>query len=973
MPYSITPRYRPDPGRGLHAGHRERPSRAQHLVERDWELDQLKGLMNDARAGMGAAAFVEAPTGMGKSRLLSVAGDMARRADMRVLEACGMELEQQFRFALAIQLFEPIWLDCSPAERAALTSGPARPIRALLDEPECEPLAAPGSDEVIHALFRFTANLVAATQNADRAAPLVLLADDIHHADVASLRFLAYLGARLPELPIAVVMAARSGQRPSDPAALRALRDRTRNRHIEPSPLTPDGVREIVERRFPDSPGMLSAACAHLSGGSPWLLAELLAEWERAELPAVMAIVPKLEQMIPQNVRRLVAAQLASLADPASAVAGAIAVLGDGATVRRVAAITDLDADDVLRTAAAMAAGDLLRPGPPLSFARPLIRAAVSASLSPFERARLHRRAAAILVAEKAGPGAVAAHLLHTPAGSDPDSIAILREAARCAAGAGDAEGAVELLERALAEQSSDEIRGELLADLAEAETSAGSPQASERLREAATLSRHPERRAELLLAQGRALCSEGRYREAAAVLDAGLTGHAAPGDRLFDELTAAYLVAESLAGRPDPLMFERREAMVESLSGDPSVLQRAAIAHTVVHDGLHGASREFVRRLAELAWGDGQLLGVERPDTLSVPLTAAALLFVDELERCIELCDAMLDRIPHEPPGAYAEVRHARAWARFERGSVATARDDAQSALTSLVGERRSASRTGLATIVSCHIEGGQFEQADTVFDLLERHGSQDSIEYPLLLEARARLRLLRHRPDEALADATEAGRALQTICSDASPGVVAWRSTAALAHLALDQPNEARELAEEEMALARTIGLTRIVIRDLRVLGLATGGRAGVDLLAEAVRTGDAHAARLEHIRALIDLGAALRRRNRRSDAREPLRRGLELAHKSGAMVLSARAHTELVAAGARPRRVALTGFEALTASERRVAELAGELSTRQVAQALFITPKTVEFHLRHIYQKLRVNSRAELVEAVRQSQAA
>lgn len=125
----------------------------------------------------------------------------------------------------------------------------------------------------------------------------------------------------------------------------------------------------------------------------------------------------------------------------------------------------------------------------------------------------------------------------------------------------------------------------------------------------------------------------------------------------------------------------------------------------------------------------------------------------------------------------------------------------------------------------------------------------------------------------------------------------------------------------------------------------------------------------ARLEHARALVDLGGALRRSNQRSTARDELARGQELAHHCGADALVDRAREELVAAGARPRRVALHGAQALTPSERRVAELVVDgLSNRDVAQALFVTTKTVETHLGSVYRKLAAGGRAELAAALR-----
>ncbi len=141
----------------------------------------------------------------------------------------------------------------------------------------------------------------------------------------------------------------------------------------------------------------------------------------------------------------------------------------------------------------------------------------------------------------------------------------------------------------------------------------------------------------------------------------------------------------------------------------------------------------------------------------------------------------------------------------------------------------------------------------------------------------------------------------------------------------------------------------------------GVATAIELGWRVAALHLESADAQ---LEHARALTDLGAALRRANRRSEAREPLRRGADLAVRSGATVLARRAHTELAASGARPRRLVLSGTDSLTPSEHRVVQMAAQgISNREIAQALFVTAKTVETHLRHSYQKLGIRSRREL----------
>jgi DNA-binding NarL/FixJ family response regulator len=198
-----------------------------------------------------------------------------------------------------------------------------------------------------------------------------------------------------------------------------------------------------------------------------------------------------------------------------------------------------------------------------------------------------------------------------------------------------------------------------------------------------------------------------------------------------------------------------------------------------------------------------------------------------------------------------------------------------------------------------------------------------------------------------------------------------VAWRSQAALAHLALGEVGKARRLAAEEVQLARRFGAPGAIGVALRALGLvalAGGDRGGLDLLSEAAAVLERSGARLEHARVLAELGAAVRRANRRSEARGRLRAALELAEECGARALAARAREELRAAGGHPPRPPKAGHDSLTPSERRVAELAIEgLGNRAIAQALFVTVKTVEMHLSNTYSKLGISSRAKLAAAL------
>jgi DNA-binding CsgD family transcriptional regulator len=186
-------------------------------------------------------------------------------------------------------------------------------------------------------------------------------------------------------------------------------------------------------------------------------------------------------------------------------------------------------------------------------------------------------------------------------------------------------------------------------------------------------------------------------------------------------------------------------------------------------------------------------------------------------------------------------------------------------------------------------------------------------------------------------------------------NPSYVPWRSMLALALAGVD-PGEARSLVDAELARARELGQPRGIGIALRAHGLLVRGADGIALLSEAADVLRQSPAKLELARALCDLGSTQRRAGQRSDSREPLREALELAQRCDAEPLAERAREELLATGAHPRRERLWGPDALTPSERRVAELAASgLTNREIAQALFVTSKTVGTHLGRIYQKL------------------
>jgi DNA-binding CsgD family transcriptional regulator len=194
-------------------------------------------------------------------------------------------------------------------------------------------------------------------------------------------------------------------------------------------------------------------------------------------------------------------------------------------------------------------------------------------------------------------------------------------------------------------------------------------------------------------------------------------------------------------------------------------------------------------------------------------------------------------------------------------------------------------------------------------------------------------------------------------------NPAVTPWRSTAATVAHELGDVRTARALAAEEVELARAFGAPRALGIALRAAGLVAEREAGIALLSEAVSVLGRSLGTLEHARALIDHGLALTAVGAEVQARARLTAGHGLAIRCGAAALAARAGIT-----PEPVRDTAVAVAELTPSEARVARMAAEgMTNRDIAQALFVTQKTVEMHLGSVFRKLGVRSRRALPDAL------
>ena len=902
---------------------------------------------------------VEGAAGIGKSSLLAAAGRSAEAQGATVLSARAGPLEQDAAWGVARQLFAPLQREATWGE---LTRGAAGLAGRVLHPETPEPaLTGDAMHAAAHGLEYLAANL------ADLA-PTVLLVDDVHWADAPSLRWLAQLAGRLEELRLAVVCAVRSGEPPSQPDLLAELLAAAPEGPLRPRALGPAAAEALVREGLPSAEPSFAHACHAVTAGNPFLLGALIRQLASEQIAPTDHVAAGLSSFGPEQVARSLERQLARLPDGSAGLARAVAVLGGGTPVRHAACLARLDPEDAAVSADALRAAGLLEGTGELSLTHPLVAGALRASFGAGELAQWHGRAASMLAAEGADPERVALHVLRTDPAADPETVGVLRAAAERAPSAA--------LPRAQRRSCAGRWRSRL------------SPP-----RSAPTSASSSGWRSPRTSCPTRASCSSRRWSSPRRRISASRSRCAAaarwgwPGTSTRRWTSAGAGWSTPPTSRPTPSSASRRSSSAsrpcKRLHGRGA---RAAAASRRPADDRALATECGRVRLVRRREPAADALAMMRPllesgglasepDSLLNTVATLVLIQCDEIEAAYAGCTALIELA--RPRGWLIALHHGsflRAIALVRAGRVREAEADARLSFDFKL--RHSALHAllwSLYPLVDALTETDQPESADAA---LAAAGVADlpegALTSPLLLQSRARLRLSQHRPPRP-SRTPGRGRALGGVRVRPS-GFASWHADAAEALVALGEPAEARRHAETHLALAERLGLPGPIGAGLRAVARTADRGERVVLLERAACVLADSPAQLEHTRVLVDLGAALRRANRRADAREPLRRALDLAERHGMRLLAGRARDELHAAGARPRRAALKGPHALTAAEHRVARLAAEgHSNREIAEQLYVTQRTVETHLTHVFAKLDIRARAELAMALTRSDGA
>ncbi len=934
------------------------------LLEREQELATSFASLEGAASGRGAMLVIEGPPGIGKTALLRAVRDRAQANGFRVLNARALERERELAFAGVRQLLEPVLRAASPEEVSGLLLGAARPAGRLFAG---EGAGTPGEDAdggfaVLNALYWMLANL------ADERALLVGV-DDAHWLDAPSLRLLDFLAPRIEELPLLVVVATRAPPEDESGVVGRLLTDPDAA-IVRPQPLSQAGVATLIRARLGEKPdSAFTAACVDLTGGNPFYLVELLRDLELQHVRPRSAEAAAVRQIGPRNVSLMVRFRVAGSGE-AVAFARALSILGDDAQLSQVAELAELELKAAATAADALARASILSRGAQLAFAHPIVRTAIYADIPPRECAAAHRRAASILRASGAPVERVATHLLESECAGDQEVVDVLRRAARVVIAQGAPDVGARYLQRALIEPTHGGSRPTVLLELGLAEARAAAPAATEHLLEAHALAADARTRAEAAAAAAGPLFFSGRFRDGASLLADAIDDVSGEDAERALELRAQLFSYAIYDPATLSEYFPTPDAIDEDLPAE-SPGARTLLAQLAYRRMWRSEDAARAAELAERALADGALLaelGSEGPDLNAI---AMSLIWADRVDTATELLDAaLLQARERGSRFGFGHVSFLRSELAFHQGALREAEADARASLEiALAAGIRVGAAAVTGRLMAILLERAAASEAADALDALEVNCDElpPQPQYNLLLAGRGRLRLERGDFVGALADLHECGRR-NALLELRHPSFVPWRGDACVAQRALGDLEAARALADEELAAARDWGTDAAVGAATRLAALLSGGGEALELLREGASLLARSPARLEYARALIDLGAALRRANHRSDARESLMRGLDLADRCGAAALCRLAQDELAVIGVRPRRARLTGVDSLTASERRVAQMAASgLSNTEIAQALFVTRKTIEKHLGNAYTKLGINSRTELPAAL------
>jgi DNA-binding NarL/FixJ family response regulator len=913
------------------------------IWERDGTLAAIERLLTDAHEGRGRSLFIVGEAGLGKTTMVERAS-AAARDQFRVTIGRGDAAESSLPFGVIDQALRGLGFRSPTNAKTARQSPPqARSAR-------------------LYAALQFLDEL---------SSPALLLLDDLHWADDDSLALLSFLCRRIGSLPIAVI----GTLRPWPDDALETVGPLTHDGDASMERLQPLSEASAAEMLNDRTGGISTASArraARLVAGNPLLL-----ELEATSLRRGRAI-PESDGDVASTKARLLRDRFIGVSAEDMRYAQAASVLGNRFRPVIAAAMANLSQEEGDRALEALSRGGVFSSDAPgwAQFVHALLRQVVYEEIPTPMRGRWHATAFRLLVAAAADPSEAAEHAARAGMIGDPESVAVLAQAGRVAMREGAIARAKQHLSAAVALAGS-RAAADLLMDLGEVLLDSGDGRAAivtfRRLLGIPDLPDQLRSAAQRML--GSALFIRGAVQEAGEAFRAAVAG-ALPADKseavraLLDEAFISWPTGGPALATP--LLERARELAVGSsqrlrvrtdtawafstfVGGDPTgigvidgeVAQALANPEAEKTDfawswgtlGTYGNMAKWTERFAEAT--RAYEIGMQAAERIGLPVAIATL-----------------------------AVMHGDTCLRTGRLREALQLADRATMLAELAPERAF-----WAAIIHAYTlnEMGQMEECAEWFRrsraLADPNENWAGRVWLLHLEAVLAMHARRTADACALFDRL---RTLANQLQILEPCIVPWSGDAITAYLYGGRIDDALAIIASLDSMAE-----RLPCRFPRIV--ATGARAALTqdegeqkrLLDEAIALARESGMLMLEARLRHRLGALLRRSGQDRSARPLLRRAVELAESCGAGGLARKAGEELKLAHGRQHRQHVDP-DVLTAAELRVRNLAERgVKSKQIADQLFVSPKTIETHLQHIYRKLGINSQRELIALARRTE--
>jgi DNA-binding NarL/FixJ family response regulator len=962
------------------------------LVGRAAELGTLDRALAELDRGGSAMLELVGEPGIGKTRLLGEVGARANARGLLVLFGSASELERDLPFWVFVDALDEYVAGLEPHRLDSLDDGIRHELALVF--PSLSRFAAARGPALQHERYRSHRAVRELLELLATAKPVVLLLDDLHWADAASVELVGALLRRPPVAPVLMAMALRPRQLPE---RLSAATERAHRREmllrIELGALTESEARELLG----DAVDAVAAAALYdESGGNPFYLEQLARSLDRTreDTPAVREL-SLTDLDVPPAVVAALAGELALLSDRGRLVLDGAAVAGDpfepelAAAAAATSEVTALEAVDELLGLDLVRDTEVPRR---FRFRHPIVRRAVYESTPAGWRLGAHARSAEMLAARGASATARAHHLVRSARQGDAAAVMTLRDAGDAAAQRAPATAAI-WFGHAL----------RLLPDAAPAEV-----------------------RVELLLSRARTMVASGRFAEGHAALLQSIELVPADAVAMRVRLTTACAGIEHLLGR-----HERAHARLASaIDGlrDPGSREAAALMIELAMGGFFRMDYELMREWAERALSTARPLGDRPLAAAAVAVLAfasatsgatpeaearrseAAALVADldddalalRLDAAANLAGAELYLDRYEEAGDHAEraISIGRATAQSEfiplpysilgqvkllRGRLAEAAELLDNAVE---GARLSGNVQALAGNLGnrsfAALAAGDVGTAlATAEECVELTSGLDQSLVCAAGVARAAALLETGDPAGAVASLTTSsgGDELPLI-----PGVwrAKWLELLTRCWLALGRHGEAERAAAGAQATAARLRLRMAASMGDRAAAAVALDAGDPDVAASralaAATAADEVGAPVEAALARTLAGRALAQAGQRERAVAALKRAASELQACGALRYRAAAERELRVLGhrvhrrTRPGKSGGSGLEALTERELQIARLVVDRRTNpEIAEALFLSQKTVETHMRNIFRKLDLSSRVEVARTVERADRA